>query len=50
MVKKNSAAENESEAFFETYKYHANTLRTWFIAYGIGLPALFVSITTFLIY
>ena len=29
--------------FFEPYKYFANQLRTWLIAYGIGAPVLFVS-------
>ena len=33
----------EAERSFEAYSHYSKTLRTWFVAYGIGGPILFVS-------
>jgi len=33
----------EADKSFEAYRDYSKTLRTWFIAYGIGGPILFVS-------
>ena len=38
-----SAAVREETGFFQAYAEFAKTLRTWFIAYGIGAPALVLS-------
>jgi hypothetical protein len=35
--------ELESDVNFTAYQWHANTLRTWFVAYGIGAPVLFLT-------
>jgi hypothetical protein len=40
-----SNSSNASE-YFECYAEFAKTLRTWFIAYGIGAPILFLSNNT----
>jgi hypothetical protein len=29
--------------FFDTYKDHSSTLRTWLVAYGVGAPAVILS-------
>jgi hypothetical protein len=34
---------NIADEYFECYAEFAKTLRTWFIAYGIGAPILFLS-------
>ena len=34
---------NKANEYFECYAEFAKTLRTWFIAYGIGAPILFLS-------
>jgi len=28
---------------YSAYEWHANTLRTWLVAYGIGVPAIFLT-------
>jgi hypothetical protein len=41
MVQKNES--NIANEYFECYAEFAKTLRTWFIAYGIGFPVLLFS-------
>jgi hypothetical protein len=36
-------ADSESAEFFRVYEDYAKNLRTWFVAYGVGAPVLFVS-------
>ncbi len=31
------------EEYFDAYKEHSTTLRTWLVAYGIGAPVLFMT-------
>ena len=31
------------EEYFDAYKEHSKTLRTWLVAYGIGAPVLFMT-------
>jgi len=38
-----SKAPSEEKGFFEPYSYYARTLRTWFVAYGIGGPAVIIT-------
>lgn len=40
------SADKEESGFFEPYSEFAKTLRTWLIAYGIGVPALLISTET----
>lgn len=42
-VDKSSPEKLSDEGFFESYSEHAKTLRTWLIAYGIGVPFLFAT-------
>jgi hypothetical protein len=41
LLQKNNS--NTADEYFECYAEFAKTLRTWFIAYGIGAPILFLS-------
>jgi hypothetical protein len=41
ILQKNNS--NIADEYFECYAEFAKTLRTWFIAYGIGAPILFLS-------
>lgn len=34
------------DEYFDAYKEHSKTLRTWLVAYGIGAPVLFVTNAT----
>ena len=38
-----SKAPTEETGFFEPYSHYARTLRTWFVAYGIGGPAVIIT-------
>ena len=33
----------EEHGFFSAYDEYSKTLRTWFVAYGVGVPVLFLS-------
>jgi hypothetical protein len=35
--------ESRKDHYFDPYIEHSKTLRTWFVAYGIGAPVLFAS-------
>ena len=37
---------NHSDKSFQTYRDYASNLRTWFISYGVGLPAFVFSNST----
>jgi hypothetical protein len=39
----NSFDPSESEEFATAYRQHATTLRNWFVAYGVGGPALLLT-------
>lgn len=34
---------NESIEYYKAYEEYSKTLRTWFVAYGIGAPAIFLT-------
>ena len=36
-------AGDESADYYKVYEEYAKNLRTWFVAYGVGAPVLFVS-------
>lgn len=36
-------SENPSSGYFEAYEEYSRTLRTWFVAYGIGAPVFLLS-------
>ena len=38
-----SKTPTEEKGFFEPYSHYARTLRTWFVAYGIGGPAVIIT-------
>ena len=38
-----SKTPTEEKGFFEPYSLYARTLRTWFVAYGIGGPAVVIT-------
>jgi hypothetical protein len=38
-----STLDPEKEGFFESYASYSTTLRTWLIAYGVGVPALLLT-------
>jgi hypothetical protein len=33
----------EADGYFKVYEEYSKVLRTWFVAYGIGAPALFLT-------
>jgi hypothetical protein len=33
----------EEKGYYEPYTYFARILRTWFVAYGIGVPAFLMT-------
>jgi hypothetical protein len=35
-----NAVADHAEDYLEAYREHSKVLRTWFVAYGIGAPAL----------
>ena len=36
-------ATDDSTEYYKVYEEYSKTLRTWFVAYGIGAPVLFIS-------
>jgi len=43
MPSENNESVSESDGFFNNYSKYADTLRTWFVAYGVGGPAVILS-------
>jgi hypothetical protein len=46
MAKKGGTDKVGDGGHYAAYEQHANTLRTWLVAYGIGAPVLFANTST----